>query len=136
MSTPEPTQPAVIHRAALALDERPHGIDLTGDILHVAVGRSRVVDLWYQPRPDGVQAMRRSFQVVATNQPIPAHLGTVIGHQGTALAPESGQEWHVLENQCPHPPEVIETDPESDTTSCGQCGVRLQDDGQGGWIPA
>lgn len=133
------TQPAVIHRAALALDERPHGIDLTGDILHVAVGRSRVVDIWYQPRPDSVEAMRRSFQVVATNQPIPAHLGTVIGHRGTALNPESGQEWHVLENQCPHD-EVVDTaemgdEPGAGSGMCVRCSVTLRGDGNGGWIP-
>ncbi|MGV2914672.1 DUF7352 domain-containing protein [Streptomyces alfalfae] len=135
------TQPAVIHRAELPLDDRPHGIDLTGDILHVAVRRSRVVDVWYQPRPDNVDVMRRSFQVVGTGQPLPTHLGfdTIGRHCGTAVAPESDLVWHVLENFCGHET-VIDTAGPDDPPGygsgiCEQCAVTMRGDGNGGWIP-
>lgn len=134
------TQPAVIHRAELPIDDRPHGIDLTGDILHVAVRRSRTVDIWYQARPDSVQPMRRSFQVVGTGLPIPEHLGIdVIGHKGTALVPESALVWHVLENYCLHDDviDIVELpdQPGYGTGRCEHCGVSVRGDGQGGWIP-
>jgi hypothetical protein len=92
--------PDVIHRAELPIDDRPHGIDLTGDILHAAIRRPGAVDVWYLARRDpSVEHMRRSFQIVATGQPIPLWLGR---HHATAITQDGQLVWHVLENFCPH----------------------------------
>ncbi|MFE1451955.1 DUF7352 domain-containing protein [Streptomyces olivaceoviridis] len=135
------TQQAVIHRAELPIDDRAHGIDLTGEILHVAARRPDVVDVWYQARPDGMEPMRRSFQVVGTGQPIPIHLGFNLldGHKGTAIAPDGQLVWHVIENRCPHS-SVIDTPawsekPGHGTGICEACPTRLRGDGEGGWLP-
>ena len=128
--------PSVIHRTELPIDDRPHGIDLTGDILHTAVRRHGMVDVWYQTRPDTVEPMRRSFQVVGTGQPIPVPLGR---HHGTALTPDGALVWHVLENHCPHE-HVIDTAEMQDlagygTGICATCHVTLRGDGEDGWVP-
>ncbi|WP_030188056.1 DUF7352 domain-containing protein [Streptomyces violaceorubidus] len=135
------TQQAVIHRTELPIDDRPHGIDLTGEILHTAVRRPGAVDVWYQPRPDSMEPMRRSFQIVGTGQPIPTHLGfDVIGsHRGTAISPDGQWVWHVLENWCPHP-EVVETPrmedpPDRAPGICQACRLHLIGDGEGFWVP-
>jgi len=134
---------AVIHRAELPIDDRPHGIDLTGGILHTAVRRHGTVDIWYEPRPENIQHMRRSFQVVATGQPIPTYLGfsgTVSGgHRGTAISPDGALVWHVLENYCPHA-DVIETPEMKDPPDrvpgiCRDCHVHLLSHGKGAWTP-
>lgn len=132
---------AVIHRVELLIDDRPHGIDLTGGILHTAVRRHGSVDLWYEPRPENIQHMRRSFQVVATGQPIPTYLGfsgTVSGvHRGTAISPDGALEWHVLESYCPHPlpaPEEL-TSSTSVVRECPACHVILAGRPGEGWIP-
>ncbi|MEW2187686.1 hypothetical protein AB0900_30845 [Streptomyces cellulosae] len=130
------TQQAVIHRAELPIDDRPHGIDLTGDILHTAVRRPGAVDVWYQARPDGMEPMRRSFQIVGTEQPIPLWLER---HHGTAITPDGQLVWHVLENHCQHQ-EVIEAPefgqhPDRAFGVCQHCPTRLQGDGEGGWLP-
>jgi hypothetical protein len=82
-----PPLQAVIHRAELPIDDRPHGIDLTGEILYVASRQAGTVDVWYQARPDGMEPMQRSFQIVGTGQPIPTHLGLYLldGYKGTAI---------------------------------------------------
>ncbi|GAA3153470.1 hypothetical protein ACFQ0X_43890 [Streptomyces rectiviolaceus] len=135
------TQQAVIHRAELLIDDRPHGVDLTGDILHAAVRRPNVMDVWYQARPDGMEAMRRSFQIVGTGHPIPAHLGLYItsSHKGTAISLDGHLVWHVLENHCTHEG-VIDTAQMPDKPGrgpgiCERCAVPLRGDGQDGWIP-
>lgn len=133
------TPRAVIHRAELTIDDRPHGIDLTGDILHAAVRRPGAVDVWYQTAPDGMEPMRRSFQIVGTGQPIPAHLGYFISHKGTAIAPDGQLEWHVLENHCPHQnvievPEVKDP-PDRVPGICHDCHVDLVGDADGVWTP-
>lgn len=135
------TQQAVIHRAELPLNDRPHGIDLTGEILHVAARRTGAVDVWYQARPDGEEPMRRSFQVVGTGQPIPTHLGLSIvgGHKGTAISPDGQLVWHVLENHCAHE-DVIDTAQITDKPGhgsgiCERCTVDLRADGHDGWLP-
>lgn len=69
-----PVAKDVIHRTELPIDDRPHGIDLTGDILHAAVRRFGSVDVWYVARQDSQQHMRRSFQIVGTGQPFPPGL--------------------------------------------------------------
>ncbi|MEW1565754.1 hypothetical protein AB0454_22545 [Streptomyces sp. NPDC093509] len=133
---------AVIHRVEIPVDDRPHGIDLTGEILHTAVRRTGSVDVWYQPRPQGsTDPMRRSFQIVATGQPIPAHLGFYLlgGHKGTAVSPDGQLVWHVLENHCRHE-DVIDVaemgeKPGFGKGLCQHCPVALQGDGEGGWIP-
>lgn len=130
--------PDVIHRAELPIDDRPHGIDLTGDILHTAVRRPGAVDIWYQARRDpSVEHMRRSFQIVATGQPIPVSLAR---HHGTAITPDGQLVWHVLENHCRHQ-HVIDTAQFSDppgrgTGICEHCHAHLKGDGDDGWIPA
>ncbi|QBJ94471.1 hypothetical protein D0Z67_29315 (plasmid) [Streptomyces seoulensis] len=139
MTTPPPQ--AIIHRIELPIDDRPHGIDLTGEILHTAIRRPNVVDVWYQARPAGMDPMRRSFQVVGTGQPIPTHLGFYIhaGYKGTAITPDGQLVWHVLENWCPHP-NIVETTelrdkPGYGTGICECCPVVLRGDGNGGWLP-
>lgn len=126
----------VIHRAELPLDDRPHGIDLTGDILHAAVRRPGKVDVWYVARPDGMEPMRRSFQIVGTGQPFPVWLGR---HHHTAITPDGQLVWHVLENHCQHQ-DVIEVPKMPDPPDrvpgiCRDCGVDLIGDGQGEWAP-
>lgn len=133
-------QPAVIHRAELPLDDRPHGIDLTGGILHTAVRRPNVLDVWYQARPDEMAPMRRSFQIVGTGQPIPAHLGLHIFHVGTAISPDGQLVWHVIENYCTHQNVIevpqIQNPPDRVPGICEFCGISLLGDGQGEWVPA
>ncbi|MGW7630493.1 DUF7352 domain-containing protein [Streptomyces griseoincarnatus] len=129
-------EPNVIHRAELPLDDRPHSIDLTGDILHTAVRRPGAVDIWYVARPASMKPMRRSFQIVGTGQPIPLWLER---HHGTAITPDGQLVWHVLENHCQHQ-EVIETPefgqhPDRAFGLCQHCPTRLQGDGEGGWLP-
>lgn len=126
----------VIHRAELPLDDRPHGIDLTGDILHAAVRRPGKVDVWYVARPDGMAPMRRSFQIVGTGQPFPIWLGR---HQHTAITPDGQLVWHVLENHCQHQDveEVrqMKDPPDRVPGICCDCTVDLIGDGQGEWTP-
>lgn len=130
--------PDVIHPAELPIDDRPHGIDLTGDILHAAVRRHGTVDVWYQARRDpAVEHMRRSFQIVATGQPTPVHLARP---HGTAISPDGQLVWHVLENYCQHQ-NVIDTAELGDRPGrglgiCHDCHATLQGDGDDGWIPA
>jgi hypothetical protein len=133
------TARAVIHRFELPIDDRPHGIDLTGEILHTAVRRPGAVDVWYQARPDGMEPMRRSFQIVGTGQPIPGHLGYYFTHKGTALSPDGQLVWHVLENHCKHQDVLavrqIEDPPDRVPGICDYCGIQLIGDGQGTWVP-
>jgi len=130
-------QQAVIHRAELPIDDRPHGIDLTGEILHTAVRWHGAVDIWYQPRPANMEPMRRSFQIVATGQPVPTYLGfDVVGsHKGTAVDPDGQFVWHVLENWCPHK-DPNQTAPTVLPGGCPACRVRLIPDSEYGWRPA
>ena len=135
------TEQAVIHRAELPIDDRPHGLDLTGEILHTAVRRPGAVDVWYQPRPGTMESMRRSFQIVGTGQPIPQHLGfyVVHGHKGTAVSPDGQWVWHVLENFCPHQEytEIVEMSQLPNTSAlCLRCGIHLKSDGDSPWSPA
>jgi hypothetical protein len=131
------TQKAVIHRAELPIDDRPHGIDLTGELLHAAVRREGSVDVWYQARRDpSVEHMRRSFQIVATGQPLPIWLGR---HHHTAISPDGQLVWHVLENHCQHQ-NVIEVPEMKDLPDrvpgiCRDCTTHLIGDGQGNWTP-
>lgn len=126
------TQQAVVHRAELPLDDRPHGIDLTGEILHVAARRPYAVDVWYQARPDGMEPMRRSFQIVGTGQPVPTHLGFHVTHKGTAISPDGQLVWHVLENHCPHV-ERPGSMPALLPGDCSNCLARLVPDEEFGW---
>jgi hypothetical protein len=128
--------PAVIHRIALPVDDRPHGIDLTGDLLHAAVRQHGAVDVWYQARRDpAIEHARRSFQVVATGQPIPGHLDR---HHKTAITPDGQLVWHVLENYCPHPlPPPEELNRLSAVgTECPACKASLGGKPGSGWIPS
>lgn len=130
---------AVIHRTELPVDDRPHGIDLTGEILHVAARRPGAIDVWYQARPDGMESMRRSFQVVGTGQPIPTYLGFYVTHKGTAVTRNGALVWHVLENHCTHE-HVIDTallrdKPGYGTGICADCYVTLRGAGQDSWVP-
>lgn len=135
------TQQGVIHRAELPIDDRPHGIDLTGEILHTASRRPGALDVWYQARPAGMDPMRRSFQIVGTGQPIPAHLGLYLHstHAGTAITPDGALVWHVLENHCDHPDVIdvseMKDSPERVPGICRRCRTHLIGDGQGMWSP-
>jgi hypothetical protein len=106
----------VIHRAELPIDDRPHGIHLTRDILHAAVRRPGHVDVWYYARQDNQQHMRRSFQIVGTGQSIPPLLGR---HHGTAITPDNQFVWHILENHCEHPD--VRTQVPGDYGQGGEC---------------
>lgn len=126
----------VIHRFELPIDGRPHGIDLTGDLLHAAVRRPGAVDVWYLARWPDQEPMRRSFQIVGTGQPIPIWLGR---HHHTAISPDGMLVWHVLENHCSHQ-NVIEVPevkglPDRVPGVCRDCTVHLIGDGQGVWTP-
>ena len=130
--------PDVIHRIELPIDDRPHGIDLTQDILHAAVRRHGTVDVWFKARRDpGMEHMRRSFQIVATGQPIPWFLDR---HQRTAVSPDGQLVWHVLENHCPHQNVIdgaeFSEQPGYGSGICADCHATLKGDGAGGWIPA
>lgn len=126
------TIPAVIHRAELPIDDRPHGIDLIGDLLGAAVRRPGFVDVWYQARRDqNVEHARRSFQIVATGQPIPDHLDR---HHVTTMTPDGLLVWHVLENHCPHVQKAGQA-PEEVPGLCRGCGVRITTDPRLGWLP-
>lgn len=127
------TIPDVIHPAELPIDDRPHGIDLTGDILHAAVRRPGAVDVWYLARRDqNIQHARRSFQIVATGQPFPPHLGR---HHATAVTPDGMLVWHVLENHCPHA-EKPGGQPQQIPGLCPGCRVRITAHPTLGWVPA
>jgi hypothetical protein len=126
----------VIHRFELPIDDRPHGIDLTGDILHAAARRPGAVDVWYLARQPGDEPMRRSFKIVGTGQPFPAWLGR---HHATAITPDDQFVWHVLENHCQHQ-NVIETPEMKDPPDrvpgvCHDCHAHLIGDGNGDWSP-
>jgi hypothetical protein len=126
----------VIHRTELPIDDRPHGVDLTGDILHAAVRRPGAVDVWYLARHASQQHMRRGFQIVGTGQPIPCYLGR---NARTAISSDGLLVWHVLENHCSHQ-NVIDTKEMGDQPGCGtgicyDCNATLKGDGGDGWIP-
>ena len=132
------TIPNVIHRIEIPIDDRPHGIDLTGELLHAAVRRHGAVDVWHFRRNENIQPMRRSFQIVATGQPIPAHLSH-LHRTKTAITPDGQLVWHVLENGCLHQ-NVIEVPEMQDPTDrvpglCHDCHVHLIGDGKGVWTP-
>ncbi|MCI3279149.1 DUF7352 domain-containing protein [Streptomyces cylindrosporus] len=123
-----------IHRAELPIDDRPHGIDLSGDILHAAVRRFGSVDVWYVARRNDQEHMRRSFQIVGTGQPFAAGLHR---HHKSAVSPDSHLVWHVLENLCPHSlpaPEDL-TDHQVVGTECPACRVGLSGKRGSGWVP-
>ncbi|MEW2266936.1 hypothetical protein [Streptomyces sp. NPDC047868] len=126
------TIPDVIHRSELAIDDRPHGIDLNSDILHAAVRRHGAVDVWYRARRDQERHMRRSFQIVGDGHPIPPWLGR---HQRTALSPDGQLVWHILENNCQHSERFGRT-PAQVPGVCPQCGVHIVPDMRAGWAPA
>ncbi|MFE9812340.1 hypothetical protein [Streptomyces sp. NPDC005548] len=124
----------VIHRVELPLDDRPHGIDLTQDILGAAVRRHDAVDVWFKARREDMQHMRRSFQIVATGQPIPFYLDR---HQGIAISPDGQLVWHVLENYCPHESiAVAARGGEGRVGECQICRISLtQRTPKSAWIP-
>lgn len=126
----------VIHRAELPIDDRPHGIDLTRDILHAAVRRPGHVDVWHYARQDNQQHMRRSFQIVGTGQPIPTLLGR---HQGTAITADDQFVWHVLENHCEHQNVIDVTEwgqLPGGSGLCDDCHVALSRTGEDApWTP-
>jgi hypothetical protein len=126
----------VIHRAELPIDDRPHGIDLTGDILHAAVRRPGAVDVWYVARQDKHDHMRRSFQIIGTGQLFPPFLNR---HHATAVTPDGEFVWHVVENLCPHQ-NVIEVPEMQDSPDrvpgiCSDCNAHLIGDSEGVWTP-
>ena len=131
-----PDQP-VIHRYELPIDDRPHGIDLTGNILHAAVRRHGYVDIWYFARPASIQPMRRSFQIVGTGQPLPIWLAT---HHKTAITPDGQLVWHVLENHCQHQNVIdvseMKDPPDRPMGLCVDCDSHLRGNREGIWTPA
>ncbi len=128
--------PNVIHRIELPLDDRPHGIDLTGEILHSAVRRPTAVDVWYFARRDDTKHMGRSFQIVATGQPLPAWL---FRHHQTCISPDGALVWHVLENLCPHGRVLdvseMKDPPERPIGLCDLCNAHMAGNGLGEWMP-
>lgn len=126
-------RPDVIHRYELPIDDRPHGIDLNGDILHAAVRRHGAVDVWYLARHDGDEPMRRSFQIVGTGQPFPTWLSR---HHKTAITPDGQLVWHVVENHCPHQDVLVQAiGVNGRGGECKDCGLSVSDGGDG-WVPS
>lgn len=126
------TIPDVIRPTQIPIDGRPHGIDLNSDILHASVHTIGAVDIWYRARRVGERHMRRSFQIVASDQPIPPWLGR---HQRTAESPDGQMVWHILENNCQHA-ERFGDPPAHVPGVCPQCGVHIVADMRAGWVPA
>lgn len=123
--------PAFIRHTQIPIDGRPHGIDLNSDILHASIHNMEAVNIWYRARRPQEQHMRRSFQIVPTDQPIPLWLGR---HQKTAESPDGLLVWHILENICQHAPRFGDR-PAQVPGVCPQCGVQIIPDHQNEWIP-
>lgn len=71
-------------RYAVAVDDRPHFVYLTGDPLHVGCQYLSEVEFWAENDPDDSPAPV-AFQVFGTGQPIPdgaVHVGTCPRLQG------------------------------------------------------
>ncbi|WP_093803971.1 hypothetical protein [Streptomyces sp. Wb2n-11] len=120
----------VIDRFEIPIDDRPHLIDLIGSILHAACRRHGVVDVWAYARPERMEPMHRTFQVVGTGQSIPAGAS----HVATAITPYGTLVWHILESHCPHSMLVFD-DPEERPETCPLCGARMTMSSSGRWIP-
>ena len=126
-----PVLQQVIHRFEIPIDDRPHLVDMAGDILHAACRRHGVVDVWAYARPEGMEPMHRTFLVVGTGQSLP--IGAA--HAATAITPYGTLVWHVLENHCPHGMVTFDDDGEKRPEVCPLCGARMTVDGDGRWIP-
>lgn len=124
-------EPRVIHRFEIPVDDQPHGIDLSGSILHAAVRRPGIVDVWAYARPENVPPMGRAFQVVGTGHPNP----TGSSHAATAITPDGALVWHVLEVSCAHQFMAF-GDGETPPDICPQCGTAMTVNDEGAWIPA
>ena len=81
-----------IYRYEVPVDDEPHPIELSGEILHVGCRDPRTVEFWAlsADRP----TTQRVFYVVGTGHPIP---GGFTAHIGTVIAPGGQLVWHLLE---------------------------------------
>lgn len=81
-----------VHRYEVPVDDRAHGIELSGPIVHVDCRNADRVEIWAMT--EGVdQPMVRTFQVFGTGQTLPDNAV----HIGTALAGRGGALWHLFE---------------------------------------
>jgi hypothetical protein len=81
-----------IYRYEVPVDDKPHTLELSGEIVHVATRDSASVEVWAWHT--GGHTIERAFQVVGTGQPLPEGWTR---HVGTAIAPGGRLVWHLLE---------------------------------------
>jgi hypothetical protein len=82
---------STIYRYEVPVDDRWHGFDLAGLILHVAGRRLDVVEFWALHDPSAA-SVRYEFRVFGTGQPLAggAYVGTVV---------HSALVWHLFARQ-------------------------------------
>ncbi|WP_405187328.1 hypothetical protein OG582_40625 (plasmid) [Streptomyces anulatus] len=91
-----PSQPEVIHRYEIPIDDQNHRFTIGQGPLHFACRQDGKVEFWAYA-PTTTSTLTREFTVVGTGHPLP--VGT--WHVGTAIAPGGSLVWHVLEQALP-----------------------------------
>lgn len=86
------TEPPVIYRYEVPVDDRWHPIPGCSTPVHVGCRDPRVVEFWAFHRPD---LPPRDFRVYGTGHPIPDGAE----YRGTAVAPGGSLVWHLLESR-------------------------------------
>lgn len=80
-----------IWRYEVAVDDRWHPLQLSGEILHVDCRNLHAVEVWALHTGGPVET--RTFRVYGTGQPLPDS----VAHIGTAIAPGGQLVWHLIE---------------------------------------
>lgn len=83
-----------MHRYTVPVDDRPHLLQLTGRILHVAKRDRSSVEVWAYASAG--PAVVRRVQVFGTGQQLPNDV-TPERHLGTAITPGGHLVWHLFE---------------------------------------
>jgi hypothetical protein len=81
-----------IFRYEVPVDDEWHGVDLSGEVLHVDSRHPQVVEFW--ALHSGGPTVRRWFRVFGTGHPLPEGR---LHHRGTAVAPGGHLVWHLVE---------------------------------------
>ena len=81
-----------IFRYEVPVDGRWHEFHLFGEILHVAMGRWKIVEFWAYS--DGSSGRAVWLRVFGTDEPITDQISR---HHGTAIAAGGSPAWHLLE---------------------------------------
>lgn len=79
-------------RWEVPVDDRPHTLPLTGQIVHVACRQVDLVEVWSLDDGSG-EPDPRTFQVVGTGHAFPDDWQ----YRGTALSPSGRLVWHLME---------------------------------------